>query len=106
MAFLGAKEQVEVDLASLFSQQLAQSVEKQCQLGCNVETELFLIAPKSKHKEANVIKVTEDNCSECFSILRDSEVFEFGPLFREYQFNPGRTMARGEQYTCCLMQTS
>ena len=76
--FLDAREQVEIDLASLFCQKLPQSAAEPHPLSCEVETELFLIAPDAKQKEAGVIKVTKDNCSDCLTILKESGVFEVG----------------------------
>ena len=69
--FLNAKDQMEVDLASLFSQHLSQSAAEPYPLSCEVETELFLVAPDDKQKDARVISVTSDNCSECLPILKD-----------------------------------
>ena len=93
--FLNAKDRVEVDLASLFSRHLSQSGAEPCPLSCEVETELFLVAPDDKQKDARVISVSSDNCSECLSILKDSSVFEFGPLFRAYHHHPDRDLSKG-----------
>lgn len=94
-AFLSAKERVEIELASLFSQLLSHSAKGPCSISCEVETELFLVAPQQK--EASVVEVTEDNCAECFSILEDSAVFRFGQLFQDYNHH-SNTMERGECY--------
>ena len=93
--FLNAKDRVEVDLATLFSQHLSQSAAEPCLLSCEVETELFLVAPDDEQKDARVISVSSDNCSECLSILKDSSVFEFGPLFRAYHHTPDRALSKG-----------
>ena len=93
--FLNAKDRVEVDLASLFSRHLSQSAAEPCPLSCEVETELFLVAPDAKQKDARVISVSSDNCSECLSILKDSNVFGFGPLFRTYHLTPDRALSKG-----------
>ena len=83
--FLSAKERVEVDLASLFSQHLSQSTSEPHPLHCEVETELFLIAPDAKQKSASIYNVTERNYAECLSMLTESHVFQFGPLFQVHQ---------------------
>ena len=95
---------MEIDLAALFSRYLPQSAAEPCPLSSEVETELFLIAPDAKHKDARVIRVTEDNCSECLTILKDSDVFEVGSLFRCYQFNPEHTLEEGSSgYRVCTL---
>ena len=93
--FLNAKDRVEVDLASLFSRHLSQSAAEPCTLSCEVEMELFLVAPDDKQKDARVISVSSDNCSECLSILKDSSVFEFGSMFRAYHHTPDRAFSKG-----------
>ena len=93
--FLSAKDRVEVDLASLFSQHLSQSTTEPHPLICEVETELYLIAPDAKQKSASIYNVTERNCIECLSMLKESDVFQFRPLFQVHQSsNPSR--ANGE----------
>ena len=99
MSFLSAKERVEIDLASLFSQHLVVPLSLAAEprpFSCEVETDLFLIAPDAKQKDARVVRVTADNCSRCLSIWKESEVFKFDPLLQHHQFNPEHTMARGE----------
>ena len=86
---------MEVDLASLFSRHLSQSAAEPRPLSCEVETELFLVAPDAKLKDARVISVSSDNCSECLSILKDSSVFEFSSLFRAYLHTPDRSLSNG-----------
>ena len=93
--FLSAKERVDVDLVSLFSQHLSQSASEPRPLSCEVETELFLIAPDAKQKIAGVYKISERNYAECLSMLKGSDVFQFRPLFQVYESNnPSR--ANGE----------
>ena len=80
---------MEIDLASLFSQQLTTRPD------CDVETALFLVSPNADQKNATIYDVTESNCSECLSMLKKSDVFEFGPLFQHYlSSHPNR--ANGE----------
>ena len=95
--FLEAKEQMEVDLSSLFSQHLSQSASEPRPLSCEIETELFLIAPNAKQKNASIYNVTERNYSECLSMLKESDVFQFGPLFQVHQSN-NPNGANGELY--------
>ena len=80
--FLNAKDRVEVDLAFLFSQHLSQLTAEPRPLSCEVETELFLIAPDAKHEHADYYSVTKGNCNECLSQLKKSEVFQFSTLFQ------------------------
>ena len=84
-----------MDLASLFSRHLSQSMAEPSHLSCEVDTELFLIAPDAKQKSASIYNVTERNCVECLSMLKESDVFQFRPLFQVHQSrNPSR--ANGE----------
>ena len=118
--FLDAKDRVEVDLESLFSkhlsqsaaeprpqsidmtvdlasQHLSQSATEPC---CEVETEIFLVAPDAKQKDARVISVTGENCVECLSILNDSNVFQFGSLLQTR--HPDKALSNGELIADCL----
>ena len=105
---------MEIDLAALFSQYLPQLAAEPCPLSCEVETEVFLIAPDAKQKDARVIRVTKDNCYDCLTIWKDSDVFEVGPLFRCYQFNPERTLPKGTvvailqivKFPCLIISTT
>ena len=93
---------MEVDLASLFSQHLSQSAAEPRPHSCEVETELFLVAPDGTQKSARVYNVTEANYSECLSMLKESDVFQFGPLFQVHQ-SSNQNRANGELYvTLCI----
>ena len=45
-----------------------------------VTVKLHLIAPNADKKDPMIREVTSDNCQECFSLLRESALFEFGAL--------------------------
>ena len=77
--FLSTKNRVEIDLASMFSQHLTARPD------CDVETALFLVSPDTDQKNATIYDVTESNCSECLSMLKESDVFQFGPVFQLHQ---------------------
>ena len=84
-----------MDLASLFSQHLSQSTAEPHPLSCEVETQLFLISPDVKQKRANVYNVTKGNYAECLFMLKESDVFQFKPLFQVHQSN-NLSRANGE----------
>ena len=87
--FISAKHRVEIDLASLFTRQLT------AQPHCDVETALYLVSPDAKQNDAFIYDVTEGNCSECFSMLNESDVFQFKSRFRLHQ-SSDRSRADGE----------
>ena len=72
---------MEIDLAFLFSQHLTARPD------CDVETALFLVSPDADQKNATIYDVTESNCSGCLSMLKESDVFQFGPVFQLHQSN-------------------
>ena len=39
---------------------------------------LHLIMPNADKKDPQLREVTFDNCQECFSLIRESALFEFG----------------------------
>ena len=86
--FLSTEHRVDIALASLFSRQLTawpDSRQLTALPDCDVETALFLVSPNADQKNATIYDVTESNCSECLSMLKKSDVFQFGPLFQHHQ---------------------
>ena len=67
-----------------------------------METTLFLISPNAEQKNATIYDVTEGNCFECLSMLKKSDVFQFGPLF-QLHWSSQSSRANGEllyDYVC------
>ena len=49
-----------------------------------VHTEVFLLTPDPVNKHADLVLVTPENLSTCLLLWENSEVFNFGALFRAY----------------------
>ena len=94
--FICSAEKVQNELASKISTLLA---EKQLSsdpstshppLPVVVHTEVFLLTPDPINKEADLVQVTSENLSTCLRLLKESEVFDFGSLFRAYREKSGK----------------
>ena len=86
--FISAAEMVQNELASKISAQLA---EQQRFVDANtthshllvvVHTEVYLLIPDPVNKDADLKAMTAENLSACLSLWKESEVFDFGALFR------------------------
>ena len=98
--FLQARETVETKLVSLLSElfleQLRQTKPEILEAVPTIAVaDVFLIRPHVVQKEAQVIKVTVENCFECMALWKESEVFDFGSLFRVYRMDPSKLPGQG-----------
>jgi len=61
-----------------------------------VQAEVFLINPDVVKKDAQVLPVTLENYASCLAIWKESEVFDFGSLFRTYRIVRSKIPDQGE----------
>ena len=57
---------------------------------------LHLIMPNAEKKDPQLREVTSDNCQECFSLLRESALFEFGAFDLPHPVPPDEESGRRE----------
>ena len=79
-SFLRLQDQLQNELASRISANLTQ---KQQSVGpIVVHSEVHMLTPRPETKDAKVLVVTSENIDTCYTIWRESEVFNFGALYR------------------------
>ena len=59
-----------------------------------VTVKLHLIIPNADKKDSQFREVTSDNYQECFSLLSDSALFEFGALDLTHPISPDEESGR------------
>lgn len=96
--FLQSKERVENELAALISTNLMLSGQQGVgpSITTTVQAEVFLINPDVVKKDAQVLPVTLENYASCLAIWKESEVFDFGSLFRTYRIVRSKIPDQGE----------
>ena len=100
--FLECNERVESELESLISTNLIMSGQPRQgvenphpSVTTTVQAELFLINPDVVKKDARVIPVTLENYASCIAVWKESEVFDFGSLFRTYRIDRSKLPEQG-----------
>jgi len=96
--FLQSKGSVENELATLISTNLMLSGQQGVgpSITTTVQAEVFLINPDVVRKDAQVLPVTLENYASCLAIWKESEVFDFGSLFRTYRIVRSKISDQGE----------
>ena len=97
--FLRSKQKVEEKLASLISQSLCptqQAGAAATLVPTRVNATLFLMTPDAATKTcAQPREVTLENRSSCMAVWKESEVFDFGDVFRVYRTDPAKLQDQG-----------
>ena len=97
--FLQSKQKIEEKLSSLLSQNLKtpqQAVAAATLVPTRVNATLFLMTPDAATKNcAQPREVTLENHSSCMAVWKESEVFDFGDVFRVYRTDPAKLQDQG-----------
>ena len=99
--FLCYRERVQNELSSLLSAKLKDVQHKTTpkapphDIPTAIEARLFLISPDTVKKDARVTAVTLENYSTCMTLWKESELFDFGSLFRVYRMDPSKLPKQG-----------
>ena len=80
--FLRLQDQVQKELASRITAALAQRHQSADPIVVIAHTEVHMLTPRPERKDAQVLLVTSENLDTCTTIWRESEVFNFGALYR------------------------
>ena len=92
--FLHSRQEMEVGVATVLAE--AASAAGAEDLLCEVEAQLFLVAPSAERKETTITTVTAVNFSSCHALWRESAVFEFGSAFKHHLSSPIPATSTGE----------
>ena len=112
--FLRLRSRLQSEVATLYSRSLskdsvaqgaAQAIAPTCSthVPTIVEADLFLFSPDPVKKDARVVKVTLENCSTCMALWKDSEVLDFGSIFRVYRLDRSTLPEGGISPSYCLL---
>ena len=97
--FLMKKDTVEKEMAALISDKLQppqQAGAAATLVPTRVNATLFLVSPDAATKNcAQPREVTLENHSSCMAVWKESEVFDFGDLFRVYRLDPAKLQDQG-----------
>ncbi len=96
--FLRLRSRVQSEVASLISSSLlvsgAQGADHRNapaeSIPTTVQADLFLVCPDTEKMDARVVSVTLDNCALCMALWKESELFDFGAVFRVYRLDPSK----------------
>ena len=80
--FLRLQDQLNNELASRISAKLTQKQQSVGPIVVYARSEVHMLTPRPETKDAKVLVVTSENIDTCVSIWRESEVFNFGALYR------------------------
>ena len=80
--FLRLQDKVQKELESRITAALAQRHQSAGPIVVCAHTEVHMLTPRPERKDAEVLLVTAENLDTCATIWRESEVFNFGALYR------------------------
>ena len=92
--FINSMERLQNDLATRISSRITRKLVASalCEtspplvpLPVTSHTEVLLLTPDPPMRDAQILEVTSDNLSTCITLWRESEVFNFGALFRTHR---------------------
>ena len=86
---LRSEERVQKDLetriTAMLTQQQQQSPEPVEPVAVYADAEVYMLTPLPEGKDASITRVTSENLAKCTTEWRESEVFNFGALFRAFR---------------------
>ena len=83
--FLRSQERVQNELASRIAAMLAQQHKSSGPVVVTAHTEVYMLTPRPERKDARIVRVSsEKELDTCTTLWRESEVFNFGALFRAF----------------------
>ena len=86
---LHSEEKVQNELASRIAAVLAQQQQQKSPNSVAVcaVTEVYMLTPCPENKDARIVRVSPHNLATCIDIWKESEVFNFGALFRAFKMD-------------------
>ena len=84
--FLCSEEKVQKELASRVAAMLAQQQRSE-PVAVYAHTEVYMLTPRPGSNDARIVRVSSENLATCTTLWRESEVFNFGALFRAFRMD-------------------
>ena len=96
MKLISLERKIKRDLAARIDARMTVELQSRAQddsappprLHVKVEVQVLLLIPNYDTKDGTIIQVTKDNVPLCMALFLESEVFDFGALFRASHISP------------------
>ena len=85
--FLHSEEWVQKELESRITAILAQQQRSTDPVAVYAHTEVYMLTPRPESNDARIVRVSSENLATCTTLWKESEVFNFGALFRVFRMN-------------------
>ena len=79
------QKELESRITAMLTQQQQQSPEPVEPVAVYADAEVYMLTPLPEGKDASITRVTSENLAKCTTEWRESEVFNFGALFRAFR---------------------
>ena len=79
------QKELETRITAMLTQQQQQSPEPVEPVAVYADAEVYMLTPLPERKDASITRVTSENLAKCTTEWRESEVFNFGALFRAFR---------------------
>ena len=85
--FLHSEEKVQKELESRLTAVLVQQQRSPEPVAVYAHTEVYMLTPRPESNDARIVRVSSENLATCTTLWRESEVFNFGALFRAFRMD-------------------
>ena len=84
---LQSEERVQKELASRVAAKLAEQQSLSEPVAVYAHTEVYMLTPRPESNDAHIVRVSSENLATCTTLWKESEVFNFGALFRAFRMD-------------------
>ena len=84
--FLQSEEKVQKELAFRVAAKLAEQRSPD-PVAVYAHTDVYMLTPCPESNDAHIVRVSSENLATCTTLWRESEVFNFGALFRAFRMD-------------------
>ena len=85
--FLQSEEKVQKELESRLTAMLVHQQRSPDPVAVYAHTEVYMLTPRPESNDAHIVRVSSENLATCTTLWRESEVFNFGALFRAFRMD-------------------
>ena len=85
--FLCSEEKVQKELESRVAAKLAQQERSPEPVAVYAHTKVYMLTLRPESNDARIVQVSSENLATCTTFWRESEVFNFGALFRAFRMD-------------------
>ena len=82
---LRSEERMQKELASRVAARPAEQQRLSEPVAVYAHTEVYMLTPRPESNDAHIVRVLPENLATCTTLWRESEVFNFGDLFRAFR---------------------